>query len=434
MNAAHQKQQGLRPTAPAAEEWDEDSWRDIEEFSRDDSMSSSVVAKGDRGSEWIVKDSWDEDDDGEDKEELSEEFEPGVVQRGVDKRGKGDGALGGRLSMFDVLNQTRFDEMSSREKAGQQGDQSKPDKLVFPPNVEDIMEEMRAMAQQDLDRRADRHRHGKGAAGVEEGEGSDEEWEEDDWEGEENAEGGAYVGQEWTEDSEAEGHATEIDAAAVDGPEAQAHASLQDIIAESLTLTEGVERSEDDASDVADDGDMFDGLSEASDTAAGSRLLDQFEQREVELEQLQPEQQEEEEEESEEMYEDWEPVMHQNMKDRTEALMEVVSILEVDAMEAARRADSSAGRMGEGAEAGQAVRGTLLARLKSLTEARRCTQAIRFIEEEYPKEVSFQGDLGNVYAFHVHLCMLLSSVWFFLYCSSAPLKRNRALFGIVQYY
>ncbi|CAM9692829.1 unnamed protein product [Laminaria digitata] len=96
---------------------------------------------------------------------------------------------------------------------------------------------------------------------------------------------------------------------------------------------------------------------------------------------------EEGEEEEEEEYEDWTPLMHDGLKERTVALLGVVKILEVDAMAAARRADAESRLGGDGGgRAGPAVEATMRARLRALTEARLSRKAIKFVEEEYPKE------------------------------------------------
>ena len=97
-----------------------------------------------------------------------------------------------------------------------------------------------------------------------------------------------------------------------------------------------------------------------------------------------------EEETEEEEYGDWTPLMHEGLKERTVALMGVAKILEADAMAAARRADADSGfggRGGSGGGAGAAVEATMRARLRTLTEARLCKKAIKFVEEEYLKEV-----------------------------------------------
>lgn len=332
----------------------------------------------------------------------------GNVPRDVQKR-RGQGERGAaqagalkRPTMLDILEGGSAGGvgmgmgMGEREGGSEEPDDN--DTLRIPPNMDEIMEEMRMLAQQDLDRKKQRHRHlGQQDEGT--GDGEDEEghgWEgeEDGWEGEEGwsgEEGGGEGG------GGEEGVGRWPTASAGVDPEEQARALLEEMMTEAGS--KGGRRKIDGelSPSAAPNGcetSTSGGISAGSDSGAERSLAGKQDERELRsMEELQGidegEMQHEDKEEVE--YEDWTPLMHDGLKERTAALLGVVEMLEVDAMAAARLADAESGFGGGGAGAGLAVEAIMRARLKTLTEARRSKKAVRFIEEEFPKEVRRKG-------------------------------------------
>eukprot|EP00903_Cladosiphon_okamuranus_P021987 g20217.t1 len=269
-----------------------------------------------------------------------------------------EGTAGGvfkRVTMFDLLE---GDLARGREEEEEEtADSSREEKragggggLVFPDNLGEMMEEVRMLAQQDLDRKKQRHAHLRDEGGDNEswdddGDGDEEEDEdEDDWE---------YGGEE-------------------------------DFTPEGSFFEDHGEEDSTVALPSTDDGDPSDAVHD------GNSLMDQLGQFQLQR-QEEATQDNDDDDDDDDEYEDWTPLMHEGLKERTQALMGVVKLLEVDAMAAARAADVEKGfgvvggaREKEGA--GPAVRRTLRARLKALTESRQSKKAIKFVEEEYPKE------------------------------------------------
>ncbi|CAM9548080.1 unnamed protein product [Scytosiphon promiscuus] len=182
-------------------------------------------------------------------------------------------------------------------------------------------------------------------------------------------------------------------------PEAQADTAFEQMMAEAVARGEEEEQQHDDGSDIdvafsfngdgegegsalsADSGEEDDDTNLVHD---GSSLMDQLEK--LQLQRENPDEDDQvEKQEKEEEYEGWTPLMHEDINVRTRALMGVVGLLETDAMAAARAADAEKGFAPEQG-AGPAVRETLYARLKTLTEARSVKKAMEFVDEEYPKE------------------------------------------------
>ncbi|CBN74088.1 conserved unknown protein [Ectocarpus siliculosus] len=303
-----------------------------------------------------------------------------------------------KASMLDLLEGDQADGGVSGGEAKETGwSEDEDGRLVLPDNLEGMMEEVRALAQQDLDRRKNRHPHLRGKGDDDdddddwEEEEEEEEEEEDQWGlEEEEALGIEDVGATREEEQEEEFGFEDVGAKR-DEPEVEANAAFEEMLAESRTQTLGadqeqeqeqIQRFGDDDGDEDTssflDGEEIADVEDIDSVHDGSSLIDQ-------LDRLQTQQQDDEE--AEEEYEDWTPLMHQGLKERTEALMGVVQLLEADGMAAARAADAEKGfRVGGEGGAGPAVRRMLRSRLKTLTESRRCKEAIKFVDEEYPKE------------------------------------------------
>lgn len=269
---------------------------------------------------------------------------------------QGGGALR-QTTMLDLLEGNIPSEVEARGDGGGgllEGD------VAFPPNMEGVMEEMRVLAQKDLDRKQRRHKHEPVDA-----DGEEDEEEEGDWDEE---------GSDWDEAVGREDDDNGMEVVAGQDPEEQAREALKQMLVDT-PLGRAVDSSQAAAggSNVAN--------------AVAARDEDSLDAND-----------ERDDDDDDDEYEDWTPLMHEGIRGRTEALLGVVEVLEADAMEAARRADAAQGRRGgRGARrgAGSAVQATLRARLRVFTESHRCTQAIRFVEEEYPKEVRQWGEIGR---------------------------------------
>ena len=223
-----------------------------------------------------------------------------------------------------------------------------------PENIDDIMEEMRTLAQQDLDRKKNRHRHFRES----EGGGDDEgEYADDDgggWEGEEGEEE-----EDWSDEGIDQGEKDEegeremrggggVDQRATvagEDPEEQARAALEEIMAESASRSGRSLDREAPSSLASPSGGKIGGGNTAAASEFGTERSLTSEQDERGLEAMEEfhEGGEGEEETEEEEYGDWTPLMHEGLKERTVALMGVAKILEADAMAAARRADADSG-------------------------------------------------------------------------------------------
>lgn len=309
----------------------------------------------------------------EDDERAFEEFSDGGSPPDVESDGRvsdvrrrgelgQDGGALRRTTMLDLLEGNLPVEAKGKGDGGSrlEGD------VAFPPNLEGIMEEMRVLAQKDLDRKQRRHTHDT----VEE-DGADRGEEEED---------------SWDEDvagSDEAGEYGEREAAAEQGPEEQAREAMRQMLAD------------------APGGGRVDSPATAD---GGGNVANAVATRDGESFDVSDGREEDEEE-----YEDWTPLMHEGTRERTEALLGVVDILEDDAMEAARRADAGQGRGEGGRGAGTAVQATLRARLRTLTESHRCKQAIRFVEEEYPKEVREWGSVVGFWRRPIGIVLLTVS-------------------------
>ncbi|CAM9164248.1 unnamed protein product, partial [Hapterophycus canaliculatus] len=377
----------------------------------------------DDGGVWRTQDGWEEEE--EDKGDPEQESwgkkylsaqEQSPRRENVDTVSKGTevssrrsrevspGGLFRRVTMLDLLEGDQALGEDAKGGGGSRGDPDADvgsDAFALPENLEDMMEEVRRLAQEDLERKKRRHLHLKAE---EEGD-EDGDWE--DLEEEEAEEGEGRLSVDTEEEEEEEEFGMEGVSSAREEPEAQADAVFEAMMAKAAVRGEGREQQQqqqqrnDDGSDIHA-ASFYDGDDEEETSALtadsgggddatnllhdGSSLIDQLEQLQIQEQHTIDDQVEEKEDE----YEDWTPLMHEDTNVRTHALMGVVRLLEVDAMEAARVADAEKGfgpggpREGEGP--GPAVRQTLWARLRTLTEARKVRKALKFVEEEYPKE------------------------------------------------
>ncbi|CAM9188715.1 unnamed protein product [Ectocarpus sp. 4 AP-2014] len=312
-----------------------------------------------------------------------------VSNRLSGRSGKEEGMFK-KTSMLDLLQGDQADGRVSGGEPKETGwSEDEDGRLVLPDNLEGMMEEVRALAQQDLDRRKNQHPHLRGK-GDDDDDDDDDDWEEeeeeeDQWGLEEEELGIENVGATSEEEQKKEFGFEDVSAKR-DEPEVEANAAFEEMLAKSRAQTSGADQKhiqhfgDDDDEDASSflDGEEIADVEDIDNVHDGGSLMDQ-------LDRLQTQQQDDEE--AEEEYEDWTPLMHQGLKERTEALMGVVQLLETDGMAAAKAADAEKGfRVGGEGGAGPAVRRMLRSRLKTLTESRRSKEAIKFVDEEYPKE------------------------------------------------
>lgn len=429
-----------------------------EEFNEDGSGTDWPEAE--EHASW-ADDYADEDDGGDFPEKLMggyaaagalEEADRGLADS---RKSRGESGLAGgilkRTTMLDILEGDRRNP-KDRVKwvAGEGGDGDSVGKLVFPDNVESIMAEMRAVVQEDMDRKARQHSHLGKSKGKQKQEDEDDEDDDDEGEGEED--------EGWEEEENDDqwdgGKLDEKWSAADNDPEVEARLEFKRLIQESTEKREELESpiwlsSRGAAATGGEGEENFVEDDETKDGYLKNETVGEFENKATSFKNVTPNrekdagssisfsssysseqhdegtakeplslvegdlhdrryispkgneqqgaltvqerdsQEENEEDDDDENNDGWVPVMHEGLKDRTKALMGVVEILQADAMAAARRADAKNGFQNDGGDkkAGPAVQAVLRARLNTLTESRKCIKAIDFIQVEYPKEV-----------------------------------------------
>lgn len=385
---------------------------DVEGGLRRDEIFMGEMSKEDRKEDRGEGADLGSDDEAVAVEDVGERWS--AKRRNAGELHKNDGGVLKRPSMLDIM------EGNLPQGRGEQGTglmlDDETGELIFPSNMDEIMSEMKMLAQQDLDQRKHRHKHLQ-ADEVEDDE-QEEEFESEGFGGdimvdteegddEEELQDGDYDEKE--EEFEGEGFGGDIMADTEEGDddeaEAQARAELERMIA---MQSNGVdERFEEGALWNRDPAGMSAMLPEE---------LSRSDSQEGLVEHLGGEDEEEEE------GDDWTPLMHEGLRDRTMALFGVVDLIEADVMEAAKRADEEVGYPRGGGTAGPAVHRTMRARLRCLTEARRCEKAIEFVEKEFPKEVRGveEGGTGMEYGSY---CLFLSNQGVFFCNTGIPLSK-----------
>ena len=362
-------------TGPDAN-WDDEGWAGVEQ---DEEGSSSgygagsgrmgTLTHGEEG-EGLELENWGESKAAAEEDARAKPERPWM--RGL----QDEGGVLRSPTMLDILegNLPRGREGSDEERSSEErmeGDDGSRNEVELPPNIDEIMAEMRSLVQQDLDGRRQRHKHLSDAGEEEEEEENREEQssEEDGWFEDDSDE--ELLEEDGEEEEDGFGREMVAESAGVDA-DSQARVELKRLMAE----FSGSGRS------LAEGYDTKRGLdANADDPSVG-----------MTAEELAPWHRESDSQEvidDREESRDWTPLMHESVHKRTVALLGVVRLLEADAMEAARRADEEMGFPREDGRAGPAVHATMRARLRCLTESRRCKKAIQFVEREYPEEVGW---------------------------------------------